>query len=324
MAVPNVGQQVAANWQAKVGTKPEDNITQEYTMLMNFVEGSAFKSETGGRTLIGDIEYQFNTTVEAVSDTQTLLTTRVDVFDEWESRWKQYAGTVVMSSLETSLNRGGNAKFPLLPGKLQNLEDSLRNQLNTDIFGDGTGFSGKAITGLQNIISSTPTTGTFQGISRVNFSFWRNQQTSGAQTTSAYDNLRAAMRTIYRACSAGQNQSHPTYCITGMTTHAGYESLLTANERVVAKSKEQYNAGFRLQWSMFADIPVMYDRACSNSLMYFANDKNLLMMYQSGYWFKGYPAVDPANQLLEVFKVETQCQLISNNPRRLGVITAIT
>jgi len=105
MAVPNVGQQVAANWQAKVGTKPEDNITQEYTMLMNFVEGSAFKSETGGRTLIGDIEYQFNTTVEAVSDTQTLLTTRVDVFDEWESSWKQYAGTVVMSSLETSLNR---------------------------------------------------------------------------------------------------------------------------------------------------------------------------------------------------------------------------
>ena len=35
-------------------------------------------------------------------------------------------------------------------------------------------------------------------------------------------------------------------------------------------------------------------------------------------------AVDPANQLLEVFKVETQAQLITNNPRHLGVITVIS
>jgi hypothetical protein len=39
---------------------------------------------------------------------------------------------------------------------------------------------------------------------------------------------------------------------------------------------------------------------------------------------KGYPAVDPANQLAEVFKIETKCNLFTTNPRHLGVITSIT
>lgn len=320
----NVGQQIAANWQAKVGTKPEDNIHNEYAMLANLVDGKAFMPVTGGRSLIGQIEYTLNTTVKAISDTETLDTTRVDVFDEWESSWKQYAGTVLMSSLEAAMNRGENSKFKLLPAKLQSLEDSMRKQLNDDIFGDGSGYAGKALTGLQVLVADSATTGTVQGISRVSYSFWRNQQTSGAQTSAAYDNLRAAMRTMYRRCSAGQNQSHPTWAMTGETTHAGYESLLIANERVTGKEKKDYNAGFRLQWSMFADIPVMYDKACSNSRMYFGNDRNLKLAYQSDFWFKGYPAVDPANQLVDVFKVETQAQLITDNPRRLGVITSIT
>jgi len=58
---------------------------------------------------------------------------------------------------------------------------------------DGTGNSSKDLGGLQFLISTTPTTGTVGGINRATFSFWRNQQTSGAKTTTAFDNLRASM-----------------------------------------------------------------------------------------------------------------------------------
>ena len=37
-------------------------------------------------------------------------------------------------------------------------------------------------------------------------------------------------------------------------------------------------------------------------------------------WF---PAVDPANQTVDIFKVMTIANLISNNPRRLGVVKGI-
>ncbi len=75
---------------------------------------------------------------------------------------------------------------------------------------------------------------------------------------------------------------------------------------------------------MFKDIPVAYDRACTAGIMYLLNYSNLQLAYQKGYWLKGFPGVDPANQTIEVFKVMTIANLFSNNPRRLAAITAIT
>jgi hypothetical protein len=38
---------------------------------------------------------------------------------------------------------------------------------------------------------------------------------------------------------------------------------------------------------------------------------------------KGFPSVDPANQTADIFKVMTICNLFTNSPRRLGVVTGI-
>ncbi len=132
------------------------------------------------------------------------------------------------------------------------------------------------------------------------------------------------MRTINVACSTGQGNTQPSHFLTSGTTCNGYESLLIANERVTDKTKSQANAGFKNGWFMFKDIPVAYDRACPAGSMFLLNYRNLKLAYQKGYWMKGFPAVDPANQTIEVFKVMTIAQLYSNNPRRLAVITAIT
>ena len=44
-------------------------------------------------------------------------------------------------------------------------------------------------TGLQVLYATSP-----EGIHRATFGFWRTQQTAGAKTTAAFDNLRAMMR----------------------------------------------------------------------------------------------------------------------------------
>lgn len=318
---PNVGQQVAQAWQAYNGTKPEDNIHDEYSQLKRMEKGKAFKSFTGGRSVIGTIEYALNTTVKSITPTEVLDTSAVEVFDEYEYSWKQYAGTVLMTSFEEATNRGENAKFPLLKGKLENLRQSMRGELNSDLFG---ATSGNDLNGLQTLVPDDPTTGTVGTISRVTYTFWRSQQTSGAKATSAYDNLRSAMRTIRTACAKGQGIRFPEYFVTGPTTSNGYEGLLIANERVVGKDTEDANAAFAGDVYYFGKAKVYWDDDCDNGRMYALNTMNLQVAYQSGFWFKGYPAVDPANQLLEVFKVETQCQQIVNNSRHLGVITSIT
>ena len=221
MAV-NVGQLVAQAWQDKVGTKPEDAIFDEYSELKR-LESNAL-SRTGGRSLIGSIEYSTNPTVGAITSTQTLSVTFSDTFDEWEAQWKQYAGTVPLSSFEQAVNRGSNAKFDLQAGKLDNLQNTMRDIINADILGAA---SGNEMTGYQDLIPLTPSSGTVQGINRGTYSFWRSQQTSGAKTTSAYDNLRSSMRTIRTACSKGQGVKFPTRYVTDLATANGKIDELT-------------------------------------------------------------------------------------------------
>jgi hypothetical protein len=324
MPDPNVGQTIAHAWEAVVGTKPEDNIHNDYWLLNRFQEGGGFKSIDGGRSINGSIEYAINTTVKAYTDLDLLDTTRVDVFDEFSFAWKEYAGTVVMSELERAKNQGSGRKFALLDAKLENLRNTFKRVLNTDMFGDGTGTAGKVIGGLAYIVSSTPATGTVGGISRSAFSFWRNNQSVGTKTTTAYDNLQAAMRHMYNLCSNGVTGAHPGFAVTDMPTFEGFESLLTKNERYNRESKSDKGlTGFQSDMLQFKDIPISYDVACPTGNLYMLNTTNLKLAYQAGYWMKGFPSVDPANQTADIFKVMTICNLYSNNPRRLGVITAI-
>lgn len=320
---PQYGQTIASSWEAIVGTKPEDNIFDEYWLLDNLTRGKAFLSVDGGRTINGAVEYTVNTTFKSYSDTETLDTTRIDVFDEFSYTWKENGGTVVMSELEKAKNQGSGRKFDLLAGKLNNLRNSARKALNEQAFSDGTGNSSKEMGGLAHLVSATPTSGTVGGINRGTYTFWRNQQSSGAKTSTAFDNLRSVMRSVYNDSSSGVNAKHPDYAVTTQTVFQGYESLLIANEQVTDKSAGSFEGSFKNEYAKFKGIPLSYDEDCGSGLLYFLNYANLKLAYQKGYWMKGFPAVDPANQTADIFKVMTIANLISNNPRRLGVVTAI-
>lgn len=323
MANPNVGQLISHAWQKLTNDgKPEDNFFEEYSQLKRMESGKRFRAFTGGRSLIGTIEYAANSTIDSVAPTATLDTSIVDVFDEWEAQFKQYGGTMSMTSFEEAVNRGDSAKFNLEKGKLKNLRMSMRKRINEDIFGATSNATD--LTGLQSLVPDSPGTGTSQDIVYTTYTFWRSKQTSGAQSISAYDNLRSSMRTIRVSCSKGQGVKYPTEYVTGSGTCNAYEGLLVANERVVEKSNKYANAGFQGDVYKFGTADVYWDGDCADSRMYALNEDNLQMGYQSGFWFKGYPPVNPANQLLNVFKIETQCQLFSNNRRHLGVITAIS
>lgn len=324
MPVPNLGQIVANAWTSYVGGDPEDNIFEDYWMFNQFSKGKGFKSFDGGTTINGAIDYALNTTVSSYTDTDTIATTRIDVFDEYQFNWKEYAGNVVMSYLEEAKNQGSARKFNLLEGKLENLNMTLQKTLNDDMFGDGTGNSSKAIGGLALIVSATPTTGSVGGINRATFSFWRNQQASGAKTTTQFDNLRASMRSVYNLCSAGVDETQPSFALTDRTTFEGYEGLLVANERYM--NKQAGDAGFKNSVLTFKDIQIAYDKSSSLTAgsLYFLNTKYLKLAYQKGFWMKGRPAVAPANQTIEVFTVMCICNLFTSNPRRLGVVTATT
>lgn len=322
MADPNLGEVAATVWEKKIGKKPEDNIFAS-NALFHFLGEEGFKEEAdGGRLIEFGIEYAENTTFKSYGELETLDTTRIPVFDCARFDWKINAGTVVYSELERLRAQAAAGKYDLIADKLDNGKSSHVAAMNRQCWSDGTGNGSQDIGGIQAIISATPTTGSVGQINRATFSFWRNQQISGAGT--AFSILRASMRSIYNLCSRGGVEETPMAWMTTRTVFEGYESILIANERIEYEDKKKgADAGIKNTLLMFKGAPGSFDEACPASQLYFFNNRNLKFVYLSGGWMKMYPKVDPSNQLSNVHKVATFGNLGTNNSRRLGVVTAI-
>src|SRR3990167_4831154 len=310
------------SWEQKIGTKPDDNIFDSYA-LFHFLGEHRFKEEAdGGRPIEHSLQYAVNSTFKSYSELETLDTSRVTVFDAARYEWKINAGTVVYSELERLRAQAASGKFDLIAEKLENGRMSHTDALNSQAWSDGTGNSGKDVGGLQLLISTTPTSGTVGQIDGSTFSWWRNQQTSGAKTSTAFDNLRASMRSIYNLCSRGGTSETPMAWMTTRTVFEGYHGLLVANERFT--SKESGDGAFKNTVLAFAGAKGSYDEDAPSGNLYFFNNKALKFCYLKGGWMKMYPKVDPSNQLSNVHKVATFGNLSTGNRRRLGVVSAIT
>src|SRR6185436_1023481 len=234
----------------------------------------------------------------------------------------EYAGTVILSDLEADRNAGEGMVFNLLPAKLENLKNSFRSTINTDMYLAGTVNSSKTLTGLATLVSAAPTSGTVQGVDRASFTFARNQQTTGTQTTSAFDNLRAAMRSNYNLCSNGIAGDHPTFGVTTRTVFEGFEGLLLANERF--DSKADGDGGFKNEVLKFKGALLSYDNDCNSGILYWLHEKYLKLYYKTGAWMKAQAAIRPANQTVDVILIRSMANLVALQPRRLGCVTVIT
>lgn len=327
MPTVNQGQDIATVWENVMGKEPNDNIFTSRALFYALGE-KGFKEEAdGGRLIEFPLEYAENSTFKSYDELEQLDTTRVNVFDCARYDWKIHAGTVVFGDLEKLKAAGGSSKIgDYVEAKLNNARDSHIADLNRAAFLDGTGNGSKNIDGLTKIIPETPTSGTVGGINRATFTFWRNQATSGTKTTTAFDNLRSAMRSTYNLCSDGGVENAPTAAITSRTVFEGYEGLLTTYERY---NKDDGNRGASQDWNakklQYKGIPVFYDEDCSPSdQLYFVNPKFLKVAYLKGAWMKMKEPVEPANQLSQVYRLFTVANMGTNNSRRLGCVYNIT
>ncbi len=325
MADPNIGQLSASVWEAKIGTKPTDNIFTSRALFYALGKKGFKEQSDGGRLIEMTIAYAENTTFKSYAEFDLLDTTRIDVFDAARFDWRIAAGTVVYSELEQLRAAAGARKFDVIAEKLENGKDSHIANLNRQMWSDGTGNGGKDIGGMQLLISTTPTVGTVGGINRATFSFWRNRQVSGAQSLTAFDNIRSAFTSCYNQCSLGGLKKQPTSIITTRTVFEGYEGTLIANNRYSSDDrKNDGDPGFMNDALQFKSTSIFYDEDAPAGNAYFINSDNLKVVYLKGGWMKMYPEVDPSNQLSNVHKVATFCNMAVNASRHLGVVSAIT
>lgn len=336
MADANLGQVTATVWEQVIGRDPNDNVWNSRAFFYSLAgggdsglkKGAGFEgrdASAGGRVFDFPLEIAANSTFKSYGELDTLDTTRIDVFDAARYDWKINAGTVIWSDLEELRAQADSGKIDLIAKKLENGKDSHINAMNQQLLGDGTGNNGKDMSGIKQIISSTPTTGTVGGINRANFAFWRNKQVTGTNGGTAFDTLRSNMRSVYNQCSRGGMADEPTAGLTTRTVFQGYEGLLLATERFTTDDKKNDGQGaFANKCLKFKGANLFYDEDLDIDNMYFYNPKFLKLIYLKGAWMKMKDRIEPANQLAAVQRVFTVANLATNNSRRLGVISSIT
>jgi hypothetical protein len=294
MASPNLSEIITTTLRNRSG-ELADNVSKGNALLSKMKEKGAWKAASG-RSIVQELDYAENGTFMYYSGGEVLNIAASDVLSAAEFDWKQAACAVTATGLEIDVqNVGKEQVIDLLEARIKNAQRTMRNNICNGMYSDGTGTGGKQIGGLQLLVADDPTTGTVGGISRVNFSFWRNQvydnsTDGGAATTAA--NIQQYMNATWLECVRGSDK--PDLLITGATYYNLFWSSLQAIQRITDPKMGQ--AGF--QNVMFNTAPVVYEdnTGIPTQRMYFLNTDYIHFRYATKRLFKPLERVQSINQ----------------------------
>lgn len=320
MADINNGQLISTAFENVVSNAPVDQYFDEFWLFKYLTEkNGGLKQIDGGRNIVTSVAYAVNPNFRSITQNETVDTSRVDFIDEAEYDWTIHAGSVVYDEMELFKASGKSAKLDLLEAKIKNAIDSHKEDLSLALVAS---TSGNNVSGLQTLVPDTATSGSPGGISKTTYSWWRSNSASGALSATAFDTLRARMRTVYNASSKGFGGNHPKVIASGLTPFEGYESLLTPNERFNDKSSG--DAGFKNGTLKFKGVDIGYDERIASTRMYMLNPDGIKLAVGKGHWMKMGKEIESINQFVKVKKFHSFVQLYLTEPRLLGVIHSIS
>lgn len=158
-----------------------DNFTNNNALIRRLNERGNVKTFSGGNVILQELAYNDSTTanVNSYSGFELINIQQNSPISAAQFSIAQYAAAVTMSGLEMLQNSGTEAFIDLMEGRVEIAEGQLLNRIGSDVYGDGTGNGGKNLTGLSTAVPTTPTSGTYGGISRSAFPFWQSKSYSG-------------------------------------------------------------------------------------------------------------------------------------------------
>lgn len=265
MATPNISEIAATTIESR-SRKIADNVSRNNALLFQLMEKGKIRPFSGGRLIYEELSFRENSNFGWYSGYDTLPVAAQEVITAAQFDIKQAAAPVTISGLEMLQNSGKEAVLDLLESKLAVAEATMKNGIATSIYSDGTGFGGKEINGLDIAVPQDPTTGTYGGIDRATWPFWRSKVYDPASTPTA-TTIQGYMNTLWAQLVRGADK--PQLIMAGSTIWATYMSSLQAQRRFTdAKMAE---AGF--ENVKFMSAPVVLDNITGivATDMYFLN-----------------------------------------------------
>ena len=222
-----------------------DNLTNNNALLKRLQSKGNVRPFSGGNVILEEIMYNDPSTNNAnsYSGYEVINIAPDSPISAAQYSITQYADAVTMSGLEMLQNSSKEAIIDLLDGRMQVSEARLLNRIASDIYGDGTGNGGKNITGLAAAIPDDPTTGTYGGINRANWQFWRSKKYSGTTDGGAAvssTNIQKYMTSLAIQLVRGNDKAD--LIVADNNYYSLYVQSLQAIQRIT--SEENAAAGF--------------------------------------------------------------------------------
>ena len=229
-----------------------DNVTKNNALLARLDERGNVKPFGGGNVIMQELSFAENGNAGFYSGYDLLPVATADVISASEFNIKQLACPVVMSGLEMLQNSGQEQFIDLLEARLNVAESTMANKLAESIYSDGTGSSGKEVTGLNAAVPSDPTTGTYGGIDRATYTFWRSglYDFSTEGVTASATTIQAALNSVWGSLVRGADR--PDLVVLDNTYWTFYMGSLQAQQRFTDATTG--NLGFPTLKFMDADV----------------------------------------------------------------------
>ena len=213
----------------------QDNLTNNNALLLRLKERGNVKTISGGSTILQELFYNDPATnyASSYSGYETINISPDSPISAAQFNLKHYADAVTISGPEMLANSGKEAMIELLATRVEIAEARLQNKIDIDLHGDGTGNAGKNLVGLAAMISTSPSTGTYGGIDRATWTFWRNgayTSTGLAGVAATAANIQNSMNTV--ALSVVRGTDHVDLIYAGSTAYSLYLASLQAIQRI--------------------------------------------------------------------------------------------
>jgi hypothetical protein len=279
MAHPTLNEQLdtlyTTTWEHRKA-KAHDNIFTATPFWFWMKEKGKFRTEIGGRFIMEPLEYAKNESIEWITKGQAVSLEDFEFLTESKWDWRYLTGSIVRFGIDDQQNRGRAQIIKLMTRKMDNLDNSMIDTLETALF---AAQSGNSIEGLQNLVPDTGVSSSDDagGIPPATYTWFANKQTSATGRSFAVYGF-GDMRSLLNECSQSRQLDRPDIIICGQTPYEYYEDETMEQKQIV--NKKLGDAGFTNV--EFKGIPMVYSPACSDARMYFLNTNFLYFTYDPG------------------------------------------
>ena len=250
MAFPNISDIIATTIDNR-SKEIADNVTKNNAFLMKMDMRGRIKTFSGGVKILQELSFAENSNAGFYSGYDILPVGVSDVISAAEFNIKQAAVPCIMSGLEMLQNSGRERMIDLMDSRITVAESTLANLIAGGLYSDGTAAGGKQIDGLNAAVPVDPTTGTYGGIDRATWTFWRSK-ISDQTAANGLDptKIQGYWNALWSSMVRGTDR--PDLIIADSTVWAAYMASLQALQRFT--SPETGNLGFPTIKFMDADV----------------------------------------------------------------------